>query len=299
MAGSRRISAGAVRDHVLGVRAVTGKGLVFKSGGRVVKNVTGYDLSKLLSGSFGTLAVLSEVTLRVMPRPEDALTILISAVDVRAAVGMLADALACAQAVSGAAYLPGNILPTKRDLPGLKTGQGWVALRLEGFSETLPARRDALLAGLDGRKPDAILSSHQSADLWNAIGTGCLLSDPAPSMLWRVSIPPSTATEFVAAFDAGQGWRHLLDWGGGLVWLAYAGSTELTERVAASLDQTLRQSLARLGGHGALLRAPNTWRDRLNAFQPLSPVELALSRRTKAAFDPDGILNPRFMHPEL
>lgn len=309
LAGPRRIAAGAVRDHVLGVRAVTGRGLAFKSGGRVVKNVTGYDLGKLLSGSFGTLAVLSEVTLRVVARPQNTLTLLMRAPDVATAVLVMGQALGCAQAVSGAAYLPAAIMPQSGLLPaGLPpalaggqglVGQGLVALRLEGFSETLPVRRDALLAGFDGAKALDVLPQAQSAALWEAVGAGRLLSDPRPDLLWRASIPPSEAARLLADFETRPDWRFFLDWGGGLVWLANHADHALSEAAAVAIDRDLRQRLGQLGGHGLLLLAPEAWRNSLHAFQPLSAAELDLSRRAKAAFDPAGILNPGIMHPEL
>jgi len=299
LAGPRRIAVGAVRDHVLGVRAVTGRGLVFKSGGRVVKNVTGYDLGKLLSGSFGTLAVLSELTLRVVARPQDTLTILIRAPDVATAVLVMGQALGRAQAVSGAAYLPAATVPQSGLPPALAAGQGLVALRLEGFSETLPVRRDALLAGLEGAKALDGLPRAQSVAFWNAIGAGRPLSDPRPELLWRVSIPPSDAQRLLAGFETRPDWRFFLDWGGGLVWLAHCANSALSEAAAVAIDRDLRRLLGQLGGHGLLLRAPEAWRNSTHAFQPLSAAELGLSRRAKAAFDPAGILNPGFMHPAL
>src|SRR5438105_7587452 len=106
LSGPRRIKAGAARDHFLGFRAVSGRGEIFKAGGKVVKNVTGYDLSKLMAGSYGTLAALEEVTVKVLPRPEAVATVLFAGVDGPDAVGRLARALASPHEVSGAAYLP-------------------------------------------------------------------------------------------------------------------------------------------------------------------------------------------------
>src|SRR5208282_790096 len=94
LSGPRRIKAGAARDHFLGFRGVSGRGEVFKAGGKVVKNVTGYDLCKLMAGSFGTLAALEEVTVKVLPRPEALSTVMLWGLDPMAAVQALGRALA-------------------------------------------------------------------------------------------------------------------------------------------------------------------------------------------------------------
>jgi glycolate oxidase FAD binding subunit len=142
LSGPRRIKAGAARDHFLGFRGVSGRGEVFKSGGKVVKNVTGYDLSKLLAGSYGTLAALEEVTVKVLPRPEAVSTVLLYALDPAAAVFRLNRALASPYEVSGAAYLPASVATTLTSLSG---ASGVAALRLEGPAPSVLFRRDRLL----------------------------------------------------------------------------------------------------------------------------------------------------------
>ena len=106
LAGPRRIKAGAARDHILGVEAVTGRGELVKSGGRVVKNVTGYDVSKLLTGSFGTLAALTQITIKVLPAPETIETVLLTGLNEAAAVSAMSLAMNSSHEVSAAAFIP-------------------------------------------------------------------------------------------------------------------------------------------------------------------------------------------------
>src|SRR5207253_9026112 len=141
LSGPRRIKAGAARDHFLGFRAVSGRGESFKAGGKVVKNVTGYDLSKLMAGSYGTLAALEEVTVKVLPRPETVATVLFAGVAPEAASRLMGAALGSPHEVSGAAYLPpGTAMPL-----ALPLRPSTVALRIEGPAPSVAFRRDALL----------------------------------------------------------------------------------------------------------------------------------------------------------
>jgi len=296
LSGSRRIAAGALRDHVLGVRVVTGNGLAIKSGGRVVKNVTGYDISKLMCGAFGTLGVLSEVTLRVVPRPRDSLTLFMPTPNAAAAATLMAIVLGGAHATSGAAYLPAALAGAVSVATEWAIGQGVVAVRLEGSSETLGVRRDSLIEAIGSAKITGMIGHDDSCRFWHSVSAGRILREATPTYLWRLSIPPAMAAPFIDRFDTMPDWRYFLDWGGGLVWLGHVADGEPDAESARKLDGLVRRSLAEIGGHGLLLRAPEGVRDGLAAFQPLSRGELALSQRIKAAFDPKGILNPRFMY---
>ena len=275
--GPRRIKAGAARDHVLGFRAVSGRGDIFKSGGQVMKNVTGYDLSKLMAGSHGTLAVMTEVTIKVLPKAETERTFLMFGLDEAAACAALREASGLSYEMSSYACLPDGAWA---DLaPGC-----CLALRLEGPAVSVDKRFEELLAhfGPRGRVDDLGLAA--SRRLWAALRDAEPVADE-PGSVWRVSTTPSEGPAFVAALR-GAGvpvTRWYYDWAGGLIWLALEGA----EPHAA----TLRETLARHGGHATLVRADDAIRAATPVFHPQPDALAALSRRIKTSFDPVGILN--------
>ncbi len=275
--GPRRIKAGAARDHLLGFRAVSGRGDIFKSGGRVVKNVTGYDLSKLIAGSYGTLAVLTEVTLKVLPRAETERTLLVYARDEATCLALLREASGLPQEVSSFACLPEGAW---LDLP-----PGPCALlRLEGPGISVNKRFADLVTrfGPAGRTDD--LGSDLSRRAWSALRDVVPLADEG-GPVWKVSLAPTHGFEFVARLrQAGLApSRWYYDWAGGLVWLALADG--------ASRHEAVRAALAPLGGHATLMRAGDVQRTTTPVFQPQPPALAALTRRVKASFDPLNILN--------
>lgn len=281
LSGPRRIKAGAVRDHVLGVRAVSGRGEAFKAGGRVVKNVTGYDLSKGLVGSFGTLAVLTEVTVKVMPKAETEATLVLAGLAPSRAIEALTAAMGAPVDVSGAAYLP--FLPI--DVPGLS--EGATILRLEGFAPSVDERFDRL-AGMLARFGTARrLDRAESGRAWRAVRDLEPVAAAPFDTIWRVSVKPTMGPDVAWHLGEAGGRALLVDWSGGLVWIG----TDSTDR--AGLDREVRSAVdAAGGGHATLMRAPEELRRRVPVFQP-QPMALAtLARRLKATFDPDGILNP-------
>ncbi|HEX3701513.1 MAG TPA: glycolate oxidase subunit GlcE [Phenylobacterium sp.] len=266
LSGPRRVRAGAARDHLLGFSAVNGRGEAFKAGGKVVKNVTGYDLSKLIAGSWGTLAVLTEVTIKVLPRPKTELTLMLFGLDDRRAVEAMAAALNAPVEVSGAAHLPAGVAA----LSPLKAEMAVTAVRLEGFAASVQARGEALVAALNGFGRFEQLDGAHSRQFWAQVReVEAFVKDPRP--LWRVSVPPTAGWRIGEAMG-----EALYDWGGGLAWLP--------SHDAAGVRAAARAA----GGHAQLWRgeAPGP------AFTPLEGPLGALSERVKAAFDPDGILNP-------
>jgi glycolate oxidase FAD binding subunit len=256
--GSRRLTGGAARDHFLGFRAVSGRGERFKGGGRVVKNVTGYDLPKLLAGSWGTLAVLTEVTVRVSPAPEHERTFILQAAGPSAAVDTMAIALGSQCEVSAAAFVP----------------RRGVALRLEGFAPSVAARAAALLEGL-GRPEGTWLEQDESRTFWSAVGAVEPLQ--ARSIIWRLSVPPGDAAAIIERLAPVD---YLLDWAGGLIWIA------CEEADAESVRGALRR------GHARLIKAPPAVRAAAQVFEPLAAPLAAVVARLKAAFDPGARLNP-------
>lgn len=265
LSGPRRLRAGAVRDHVLGFEAVSGRGERFKAGGKVVKNVTGYDLMKLMAGSWGTLAVLTEITVKVLPAPRCARTLLLFGLaDVRAFDAMRA-ALNGPFEVSAAAHLPAAAARAKP----LQAEMAVTALRLEGFEASVAARADALAAALRPFGRLETLDADHSREFWAQVREAdAFAGDPRP--LWRLSLPPADGWKGPHALPGDA----LYDWGGGLAWLA---TDEPVEKV--------RSVVRALGGHALCLRGHE-------AFGPQTGALGALQARVKAAFDPLGVLNP-------
>ena len=274
LAGSRRLTAGAARDHVLGFHGVSGRGEAFKSGGKVVKNVTGYDLSKLVCGSWGTLAALSEIAIKVLPRAEAETTLLLSGLDAAAAVAAMSRALGSPQEVSAACWLPA----------GLAAGQGGAvtALRVEGLAASVRFRVEALLQLFAGQARETRIEAEESKAFWRMIGNAEPLATEPKRLVWKISVPPEAGPAVLAAFPEGEGF---LDWGGGLVWLALP---ETPDAGAARLRGAIRAK----GGHATLIRAPAAIRASVDVFEPLSVPLGDLTRRVKSGFDPEMILNP-------
>ncbi|MGH6918113.1 MAG: FAD-binding protein, partial [Geminicoccaceae bacterium] len=218
LSGPRRIKAGAARDHFLGAQAVTGRGDLIKSGGRVVKNVTGYDLCKLFAGSFGTLAAMTEVTFKVLPAPEDARTLVLPAPDRTAAFAALRNAMASAYDVAGAACLPAPAIG-RATVARLRAAASDLALvRLEGQTPSVRYRADRLKALLGGGGAIEELDVAHGAAVWREIRDVALLPDEPP--LWRISVPPAAGAPFLDALERELELDWLADWAGGLLWLA-------------------------------------------------------------------------------
>jgi len=281
LSGPRRIQAGAARDSLIGVRAVTGRGDVVKSGGRVMKNVTGYDLVKFLAGSYGTLAVLSEVTFKVLPVPETEATLVVYGLADEAAVKALATALGSPHSVTGAAHIPAL---------GVRAAETLV--RIEGFADSVATRLARLSADLAEFGAVEHLDSTGSATAWRMVRDLAALAAPAGAPIWRVSVKPSDGPKVAAAVRRAFDCRVLYDWGGGLVWLAGGEGEDGGAAV-------IRGAVAAVGGHAALVRASDDLRNVVAVFPPLSEPLMALTNRLKAAFDPVGILNPGRMYAGL
>jgi glycolate oxidase FAD binding subunit len=287
LSGPRRIKAGAARDFVLGVKAVSGRGEIFKAGGRVVKNVTGYDLSRGLAGSFGTLAVATEITLKVLPSAETSVTLLLENLDPARAVAALCAAMGAPVDVSGAAHLP----PTAAKTQGFATAI--TALRLEGFAPSVAERFERLAAMLKPFAPAGRLEAQASQGLWRAIRDVTPLAEPRDKIIWKISVTPTAGPKVASAIGSAHHIEALFDWSGGLVWLALDPCAD----AAAGL---IRQAIAHHGGgHATLIRAPAEMRAELPVFEPQPAPLAALSRRLKEAFDPYGILEPRRMWAEF
>lgn len=283
LAGPRRIKAGAARDHFLGFTAVSGRGETFKSGGRVVKNVTGYDLCKLLAGSFGTLAVMTDVTIKTLPRAETEVTVMVLGLDDRSACEAMAEAMGSSCEVSGAAHLPSHISAHFHGLHALT--QPATVFRLEGVGPSIAHRRDVLAAMMEPHATVETMDETGSRILWRSIRDATPFGHglEADRVLWRVSVPPTRGFELAEMVSTGA--QMFYDWAGGLIWIGMPHAED-----AGALQ--LRDAVAILGGHATLIRAPAAIRAVVDVFEPQDGGVAALTKRVKDSFDPKGVLNP-------
>ena len=249
VSGSRRLSRGPARDHLLGFRAVSGRGESFVGGGKVVKNVTGYDLSKVVTGSWGRLAALVEVTLKVLPRPQAVLSFAAPGLEPGAAVALMSQAMGSQAEVAAAAHAPGV------------TG-----IRLEGFGPSVEARSRLVQAMAPAAR---VLAEDEADGFW----AGLRQPLPGAEVLWRISVPASRAPGVIQAL--GGDW--LMDWAGGLIW------SSCEDAVA------VRQAAEAAGGHAMLIRATEAMRAQVPALHPPAPGVAALEERVRRAFDPAGV----------
>lgn len=279
LSGPRRYVAGGARDHLLGFRAVSGRGEAFKSGGRVVKNVTGYDLSKLIAGSFGTLAVLSEVTLRVAPRPRQAVTLLVTGRTYADAAALYGCASATGSA-TGLAYMS-----TAGDLESVANSDGSVAaIRLEGDTAHIAAATLKKEIGTDC----SLVEEDQHVRVWSAIRDLTLLGRSA-SNLWRLSLPKSATEPFVAKLAPHS--PFIVDWAGRQIWLA-------SDMTGNDLRRIVFETTGP-DGHATLIRGSAELRRTIPVFNPQPPALAALVRSVKGQFDPKGVLNPGRLTPDI
>lgn len=252
VAGPARLSRGGARDHLLGFTAVSGRGERFVAGAKVVKNVTGYDLPKLMAGSRGRLAALTEVTLKVLPAPHIQLTLALRGLDAAGAVAAMARAMGSAAEVTAAAHLPNW------------QGGAVTALRLDGFAESVTARAAML--------PEFEVIEDDDA-LWLAVRDATPLLRDRP--LWRLIVAPRKASGVITALPDAE-W--LLDWAGGLIWLA-----------SDSDPAVIRTAAAAAGGHATLIRASEAMRRVVRALHPQPAALAGIEERVRRAFDPDGV----------
>lgn len=272
LSGPRRLKAGAARDHILGVAGVSGRGEAFKAGGRVVKNVTGYDIPKLMASSYGTLAALTSVTFKALPKAESEETLVLEGLGDGDAVAAMSLAMQSSCEVSGAAHLPA----------ALADGVAKTFLRLEGVPPSIAYRRDKLMQLLMAPATN-LLAAEPSRAQWIALRDVHPFCGGDDRCVWRLSVPPAEGARIVAALAERLDMSWFYDWAGGLIWLA----------VPATADASAGIVRAALGsGHATLIRAGEAVRASVPVFQPQTPALAALARRVKASFDPMGILNP-------
>lgn len=291
LSGPRRLTSGAARDHLLGTRAVNGRGETFKSGGRVMKNVTGYDVARGLAGSWGTLAVMTEVTFKVVPAPESTATLVLFDLTDELAVEAMCAAMGTPFEVSAAVYLQES-LTARLWHDGLRAaGKSITALRLENLAKSISYRSERLKGLLRPYGEIQLLEGGAALAFWDELRKLSVVSGTSKP-LWRLSATPKIGPAIVAAISRYMPVAAYYDWSGGLIWLEVPESAD-----AGATD--IRRVIALHGGHATLIRAEPAVRAAVEVFQPLDPGVERLSRKLKETFDPGGILNPGRMYATM
>lgn len=288
LSGPRRVVAGAARDHLIGAKAVNGRAEMFKSGGRVMKNVTGYDVARGLAGSWGTLGVLTEVTFKVLPWPESAVTLLYPGLTDDLAVEMMCASMGTPFEVSGAVHLSEALAGRLTMLPSNASRTAITALRIENFVPSVAYRKDQLAQQLKIYGAPQELDYEASLKFWNELRRLSVVTDQT-SALWRISTSPTNAAKLVSAIRKHMTAEAYYDWSGGLIWLEVPTTAD-----AGASD--IRRAVAVHGGHATLIRADAEIRASVEVFQPQTPVLERITRNLKSAFDPQGLLNPGRMY---
>jgi glycolate oxidase FAD binding subunit len=275
--GPRRVLAGAARDALIGVRLATGRGEIIRSGGRVMKNVTGYDIVKLACGSHGTLGVVTEATFKTLPIPESELSLVVEGLDDARAVAALSAAMGSPFEPTGAAHLP-------------ETGGAMArtVIRLENFKSQLRYRAGELANLLKPYGAAALLERDASQSLWREIRDAAPFLGAPSRAVWRVSVAPSRAAALVASLGPLPA-AHFYDWSGGLIWIAVDPSNDAGAAI-------LRPAVKAARGHATLVRAEDGVRASVDVFEPEAPAFARLVREVTEAFDPAGVLNQGRKH---
>jgi glycolate oxidase FAD binding subunit len=286
--GSRRVLKGAARDHVLGVKAVSGRAQLIKAGGRVMKNVTGYDLARTLIGSWGTLAIMTEVSLKVLPAQRETRTVVCFGLTDPTAVEAMCIAMGTPYEVSGTLHMHAALAERFSDDDITGPGLSVTAVRVENFPASARYRAGRLKQALLAYGPALELDTPRSRTFWSEVRT-LKMFQGKPNPLWRVSTTPTSAPKLIANLSRKIEVSAAYDWSGGLIWIE---TPPLTDTGAVDI----RRILAEFGGHATLIRADDATRAGIDVFQPLDPPLASLTAKLKHAFDPLGILNPGRMY---
>ena len=294
ISGPRRFKVGSVRDHVLGFRGVNGRGEIIKSGGVVVKNVTGYDLCKLICGSYGTLVALTEITFKVLPSPEESKTLVIHNQKLEFAADFLDQAISSSNDISGAIFLPkepevhGCVMNIEKTfkLNDLKHEGSITAIRIEGSRNSINQRFKNLIKELKIINFDlSTLEAYQSEIFWNKVKSLEFFSNSKNSIL-RIVIPPSECVKLVYQFS--HKYKYYFDWGGALMWME---AFQLSEEIFESI----RKKVVKLGGYVTMIKNSD-YLPYVDDVFTINRDRFNISQNIKKSFDPKGILNSGKMY---
>jgi len=289
LSGSRRFKAGALRDHLLGFKAINGKGEIIKSGGTVVKNVTGYDVSKLISGSYGTLGVITEIILKVQPRYDESQTLLIYGVNLKKALNIFSQSMQTSFEISGACYYPEG-MANFFNLNDVDNSSSITAIRVEGPKISVFERINSLRKLFVEHKNIFVLENYQSRIFWKSTSDISFFKN-SENIVVKVSLPPVSAEEFLQQF-MNEHIRFVIDWAGNLIWIEIA-------REDSILLRQLRKKVINFNGHLTIMKAPTHVRIREDFLTVVDENMKKLSLRIKESFDPKSILNPGKMYSGL
>jgi len=295
--GSRRFKVGSLRDHILGFRGVNGKGDIIKSGGTVVKNVTGYDLSKLVTGSFGTLTALTEITFKVLPKKDSISTLVIYLEDNKIISDLFDQLLSSSNEISGAVYMsvePNNKNYTKNiekifKFNNLKSEEPFVAIRIEGSKKSIDERIQNISQELQTNKmKTSILDFYQSKLFWEKINSLELFSGTKNNLL-RAVIPTATSLDLMKYLK--NNFKYYIDWCGSLFWI------EVLEEENIQIKE-IKETIINLGGYLTIVKKSETLSSDIDLFT-INDTRLLLSQKIKESFDPKKLLNPGKMYRGL
>tara|TARA_B100000686_G_C16756206_1_gene955648 strand:+ start:180 stop:1448 length:1269 start_codon:yes stop_codon:yes gene_type:complete len=295
--GSRRFKSGSVRDHILGFRGINGKGDIIKSGGTVVKNVTGYDLSKLITGSFGTLVAITEITFKVLPTKNSSSTLVLHE-DNKREVAKLFDIIqSSSNEISGSIFMPmepDSIKYTKNrekifKFNDLKNEGPFLAIRMEGSKKSIDERINDLHKELDLKnKKKSILDVHQSVLFWERINNLEIFSN-TQNCLIRAVIPPSKCIDLMEYL--GKEYKYYVDWCGSLFWI------EMSD-ISQEKFSTIKDYVLKLSGYLTVIKNSENL-DSIKDVFTIDETRLKITKKIKESFDPKGIFNPGKMYRSI
>ena len=296
-AGSRRFKIGSVRDHILGFRGVNGKGDIIKSGGTVVKNVTGYDLSKLISGSFGTLVALTEITLKVFPKKKSQSTIIVHTDDLKKISVLFDKILSSSNEISGSVFIPEEPNNKKFKLNkdqvfkfnDLKYKGSFLAFRVEGDKKSIQERKNDITKELELKKlKTSELDIYQSILFWKKVNNLELFSNTKNNLL-RAVVPPSNNEKFMKYLN--KKYKYYVDWSGFLFWIEVADKEE-------NNIKKIKKFVLEIEGYLTIIKRSENF-DFNETLFTVDKNRLMISKKIKESFDPKRIFNPGKMYREL
>ncbi len=287
LSGPSRLASGAARDFLIGIKFVDGIGQYMHGGGRVMKNVTGYDLCKISAGAMGTLGVFTEVTFKVLPNAVAERTLALQGLDDFAGQAAMSAALKTPFEPVAAAHLPANIAERFEGI----SNSSQTLIRFEGFPDSLDYRTEAIRKHLQAENI-ITYDGEASAAIWSGVRDILPFQSPDDRAIWRISTAPTAGPDLVAKLQ-GLGGEAFYDWAGGMIWLA------LPPHLEAAGSAEIRSAIEFTGGHATLMRGPEPVRAVVDVFQPLAPTIMKLTKGLKDVFDPNGILNPGRMYADI